>query len=107
MTGAQKGIHKIRGPCVENIYGRMKIEGRKEFMGERYLVITEVSQKQAYVFSSNKLKDNVTNSEAIRRVTSEKYLSRFSDKFRTVSEGGGHASCRDRPPYGVRSDPPS
>ena len=59
-------------------------------MGERYLVITEVSQKQAYVFSSNKLKDNVTNSEAIRRVTSEKYLSRFSDKFRTVSEGGGH-----------------
>ena len=90
MTGAQKGIHKIRGPCVENIYGRMKIEGRKEFMGERYLVITEVSQKQAYVFSSNKLKDNVTNSEAIRRVTSEKYLRRFSDKFKIVSEGGGH-----------------
>ena len=59
-------------------------------MGERYLVITEVSQKQAYVFSSNKLKDNVTNSEAIRRVTSEKYLRRFSAKFKVVSEGGGH-----------------
>lgn len=29
---------------------------------ERYLVMLEVSQKQAYIFGSNKLKDNIRNS---------------------------------------------
>lgn len=59
-------------------------------MAERYLVIAEVSQKQAYIFGSNKLRDNITNSETIARITSGEYLSNFSDNLQIVSEGGGH-----------------
>ena len=59
-------------------------------MAERYLVIAEVSQKQAYIFGSNKLRDNIANSETIARITSGKYLSNFSDDLQIVSEGGGH-----------------
>ena len=40
----------------------------------RYLVILEVSQKQAYIFASTKLKDNIENSEAIVQVTDSRYL---------------------------------
>ena len=59
-------------------------------MAERYLVIAEVSQKQAYIFGSNKLRDNIANSETIARITSGEYLSNFSDNLQIVSEGGGH-----------------
>ena len=40
-----------------------------------FLTILEVSQKQAYIFSSNSLKDNVTNSAVIAWVMSPKYFS--------------------------------
>ena len=37
---------------------------------ERYLVMLEVSQKQAYIFGSNKLKDNIRNSAIIAWIMS-------------------------------------
>ena len=43
-------------------------------MAERVLTILEVSQKQAYIFSSNKLRDNITNSAVIAWVMSSDYF---------------------------------
>ena len=40
-----------------------------------FLTILEVSQKQAYIFSSNMLKDNVVNSAVIAWIMSPKYFS--------------------------------
>ena len=40
-----------------------------------YLMIAEVSQKQAYIFSSLKLRDNIKNSADIDTVLSEEYLN--------------------------------
>ena len=40
-----------------------------------FLTILEVSQKQAYIFSSNMLKDNVVNSVVIAWIMSPKYFS--------------------------------
>lgn len=63
----------------------------------RYLTILEVSQKQAYIFASNKLKENIINSEVIARILSPEYLtevlhnSGYSDKKNMVYSGGGHA----------------
>ncbi len=61
---------------------------------KRYLVILEVSQKQAYVFSSNKLQDNVRSSEEIAYVTSPAYFAQKYDGFNKeknlVYSGGGH-----------------
>ena len=65
-----------------------------------YLTILEVSQKQAYIFSSNKLQDNITNSAIIAWVMSPKYFKEkagklddnvlfFEDK-NVVYSGGGH-----------------
>lgn len=45
-------------------------------MGVRFLTILEVSQKQAYIFSSNKLKDNVTNSAVIAWVMDGDYFEK-------------------------------
>lgn len=66
-------------------------------MGERYLTILEVSQKQAYIFASNKLKDNVTNSAVIACVMSPNYFTEkinddnlFSANKNLVYSGGGH-----------------
>ena len=42
---------------------------------DRYLDIVEVSQKQAYIFSSNHLKDNVLNSATIAYITSSEYFT--------------------------------
>lgn len=64
----------------------------------RYLMILEVSQKQAYIFSSNKLKDNIENSEAICRVTDPEYFEEITNKnnipfkkeTQLVYSGGGH-----------------
>lgn len=39
------------------------------------LVKLEVSQKQAYIFSSNKLKDNVLNSAVIAWIMSPEYFA--------------------------------
>lgn len=62
---------------------------------ERFLTILEVSQKQAYIFSSNKLKDNITNSNAIEHVMSTSYFAQTAPKFFSkeknfVYSGGGH-----------------
>lgn len=64
----------------------------------RYLMILEVSQKQAYIFSSNKLKENIENSEAICRVTDPEYFEAvtkknnmpFEKETQLVYSGGGH-----------------
>ncbi|MCD7862200.1 MAG: hypothetical protein LUG61_01485 [Lachnospiraceae bacterium] len=59
------------------------------------LVITEVSQKQAYIFSSNRLRDNITNSAVIAYVTSSRYFKDAAGSVYTdeneVYCGGGHA----------------
>lgn len=61
------------------------------------LVKMEVSQKQAYIFSSNKLKDNVLNSAVIAWIMSPKYFEQisgesglFDPKKNLVYSGGGH-----------------
>lgn len=46
-------------------------------MGERYLTMLEVSQKQAYIFSSNKLKDNIVNSSVIAWMMDPEYLKQI------------------------------
>lgn len=64
----------------------------------RYLMILEVSQKQAYIFSSTKLQENVANSEAICKVTDSKYFQKLSEEHivdfdiqrNLVYSGGGH-----------------
>lgn len=62
---------------------------------KRYLTILEVSQKQAYIFASNKLKDNIINSAVIAYVISPVYLMKilseqqFSEE-NVVSSGGGN-----------------
>lgn len=64
---------------------------------QRYLTILEVSQKQAYIFASNKLKENIVNSEVITRILSSDYLKEvlkdtgYSDEKNMVYSGGGHA----------------
>ena len=64
---------------------------------ERYLTILEVSQKQAYIFASNKLRDNIVNSAVIAWVMSGEYFeeavndkSVFSKEVNLVYSGGGH-----------------
>lgn len=66
-------------------------------MAKKYLVILEVSQKQAYIFSSNKLKDNVTNSAVIAWVTDSDFFQEIIDDTAIYQEeenlvyaGGGH-----------------
>ena len=64
----------------------------------RYLMILEVSQKQAYIFSSTKLRDNIEHSENICQVTDTKYFLAiadregimFSEEENLVYSGGGH-----------------
>ncbi|MCD8104836.1 MAG: hypothetical protein LUF35_07535 [Lachnospiraceae bacterium] len=60
------------------------------------LVIVEVSQKQAYIFSSNKLRDNISRSAVIAHVTSAEYFGEaaagyYERKQNEVYCGGGHA----------------
>ncbi len=60
------------------------------------LVIVEVSQKQSYIFGSNKLQDNILNSNIIAYVTSSKYFKEcagelFDENKTEVYCGGGHA----------------
>lgn len=62
---------------------------------ERVLVMMEVSQKQAYIFNSNLLQDNVNHSAAISWVTSPEYLEDickegFNREENLVYAGGGH-----------------
>ena len=65
-------------------------------MRPNYLSIFEVSQKQAYIFGSRKLRDNLTRSEEIRYVTTPEFFAEccgddFSAKDNLVYNGGGHA----------------
>lgn len=64
---------------------------------ERYLSILEISQKQAYIFSSNKLQDNIRRSALIAWITSPKYFEEvikdedlFTRETNLVYSGGGH-----------------
>lgn len=63
---------------------------------QRYLTILEVSQKQAYIFASNKLSENIVNSEVIAKILSPGYLAEilkgtgYSDNKNMVYSGGGH-----------------
>ncbi len=62
---------------------------------ERYLAILEVSQKQAYIFGSNKVEDNVVNSAIIAKCLSPDYIEKvlgtdYSDDKNLVYAGGGH-----------------
>lgn len=66
-------------------------------MSERYLTILEVSQKQAYIFQSNKLRENVLNSAVIAWIMDADYLeetvgdqSMFNKRDNLVYSGGGH-----------------
>ncbi len=66
-------------------------------MAERYLTILEVSQKQAYIFQSNELRNNILNSAVIAWVMSESYMEKvagdaadFSEEKNLVYSGGGH-----------------
>ena len=66
-------------------------------MIERYLSILEVSQKQAYIFGSNKLRDNVLRSAEIWWLTDPEKIddlirdkSCFDHKKYTAYAGGGH-----------------
>ncbi len=64
----------------------------------RYLMILEVSQKQAYIFASTKLRENIVNSAAICQVTDPDYFESaaqknglaFSKEKNLVYGGGGH-----------------
>lgn len=62
----------------------------------RYLAILEVSQKQAYIFGSNKVKDNIVNSAIIAYVLGEKYIYKvlskegYDKEKNMVYSGGGH-----------------
>lgn len=63
---------------------------------QKCLTILEVSQKQKYIFQSNKVKDNIVNSAIIAHVLGEKYIAEalketaYSEKDNMVYSGGGH-----------------
>ena len=64
---------------------------------DRVLTIIEVSQKQAYIFSNNKLKENIRRSEEIALVTRMDYIQeaigqslQIQIKDNLVYTGGGH-----------------
>lgn len=66
-------------------------------MSERVLTMLEVSQKQAYIFASNKLRDNIMNSAVISWVMSKEYFEEkihnpdiFDQEKNYVYAGGGH-----------------
>lgn len=67
----------------------------------RYITIIEVSQKQAYIFGDNKLKENIRRSGNIADITAPGYIREsvsaisgrgdlFSDRNNLVYSGGGH-----------------
>lgn len=61
---------------------------------ERFLVISEVSKKQNYIFKTNKLKENIGASNIIEYVTENvpRYIGeKYSLKLEDVSVGGGNS----------------
>lgn len=66
-------------------------------MANKVLTMLEVSQKQAYIFSSNKLQDNITNSAVIARVLEDGFFKEvisdgeiYNSALNMVYSGGGH-----------------
>lgn len=64
---------------------------------KRFLTMLEVSQKQAYIFSSNKLQDNIINSAVIAKVLESTFFEKviknkdiYNEKSNMVYSGGGH-----------------
>lgn len=61
---------------------------------ENFLTILEVSQKQAYIFASKKLKENAARSRDIEWVTSSDFFANvvewYEEKDNLVYAGGGH-----------------
>lgn len=62
---------------------------------EKFLTILEVSQKQAYIFASKRLKENATRSGDIERVTGSAFFARtaadwYREEDNLVYAGGGH-----------------
>ena len=60
-----------------------------------FLTILEVSQKQAYIFSSNELSECVDRSDQIAKITSSEYLEKnaggyYKEDANLVYAGGGH-----------------
>jgi hypothetical protein len=62
-------------------------------MAARVLTILEISQKQAYIFASNKLMDNVAGSAIIEKVMKPEYYEGeyFDEGKNFVYSGGGHS----------------
>ena len=61
----------------------------------KYLMILEVSQKQAYIFAAKKLKENAARSQDINTVTSSEFFARMAGELyqegnNLVYAGGGH-----------------
>ena len=61
----------------------------------RRLMILEVSQKQAYIFASRRLRENAARSEDIRYVTESRFFQRaagplYREEEDLVYAGGGH-----------------
>ena len=66
-------------------------------MAQKYLTIMEVSQKQAFIFASNRLKKNVENSNIIAWIMDPEYFEQtiadpalFTEEKNLVYSGGGH-----------------
>ena len=62
---------------------------------ERFLTILEVSQKQAYIFASRKLKENAARSRDIAYITGSSFFARtaadwYREEDNLVYAGGGH-----------------
>ena len=62
----------------------------------KYLTILEVSQKQAYIFSSKKLRENAARSGDISRLTGSDFFAQtagewYREEDNLVYAGGGHA----------------
>ena len=65
---------------------------------KRYLTIIEVSQKQAYIFADNQLRENVRRSAEIACITSSEYMQKAVEENKIplivadhlVYSGGGH-----------------
>lgn len=56
-------------------------------MAQRYLTIMEVSQKQAFIFSSNRLRKNVENSNIIAWIMDPEYFEKTIARFCIIYEG--------------------
>ena len=70
---------------------------RRRTMAQKYLTIMEVSQKQAFIFASNRLKKNVENSNIIAWIMDPEYFEQtiadpalFTEEKNLVYSGGGH-----------------